>query len=277
MPRSNGNRILSAAVAALTVGLIAATPASADVSSKTRVKAPKKGQFIDQTGERQEVTLYVAKRRIRRAELEFQCGFATAHTTIRRIKLKRTPRGYRFTARRSPAFSYNDGRRSQFGPITLTGRFTRGGKRVRGRVRMRTPRCGRSGRIPWSAAYTSPQVRTPKSGQYGGSTAQGRALTLYLSTEYIQLADIQFACGTATGRTSVSGIEMKRTRRGYSFSIRANGIVTYSDDRPDENAAVAISGRFAPGGRRAAGRLSASTPSCGRSGRVRWAVQRRSG
>jgi hypothetical protein len=159
--------------------------------------------------------------------------------------------------------------------VRFSGRFGRSGKKVRGRVRMSSPRCGGSGNVPWSATYTKTPVRLPKPGEYAGKTRQAQDLVLYVSGSFIQLADIGFRCGAATGRTSVNAIELRRTLKGYAFSLRANGSVTYSDGRPDENAEVDISGRFAKGGRRASGRLRVKSPRCGGTGQVRWGVERR--
>jgi hypothetical protein len=114
-------------------------------------------------------------------------------------------------------------------------------------------------------------VRAPKSGEYKGA---GGTLALYVSGKSIDLAAFAFDCGAATGRTSLNAIPLKRTKRGYRFAIKANGNVTYSDDHPDENASVAIKGRFARSGKTVRGTFRVNSPRCADTGDVRWRAKR---
>jgi hypothetical protein len=122
-------------------------------------------------------------------------------------------------------------------------------------------------------------VRAPKDGTYPGHTAQRRDLDLYLSGGTIELAAFGFKCGngSATGRTGLNDIELTQTRRGFAFALRAHASVNYSDDHPEENAEVDISGRFARNGTTARGRLRVKSPRCGGTGQVAWRAKRQRG
>jgi hypothetical protein len=93
----------------------------------------------------------------------------------------------------------------------------------------------------------------------------------------IQLVAIAFKCGKADGHTVLNDIDMRRTRRGFAFGLKAHGSVTYSDGYPDENAEVDISGRFSRSGSRAGGRLRVKSPRCGGTGQVGWTAKFRRG
>src|SRR4051812_6486054 len=81
----------------------------------------------------------------------------------------------------------------------------------------------------------------PKPAQYTGPSRGGGEVTLYVeSRKSVQLAAIAFKCGAVTGHTNLQAIPIEKTKRGYRFSIAAHGSVSYSDGRPDNNAAVSI-------------------------------------
>jgi hypothetical protein len=103
---------------------------------------------------------------------------------------------------------------------------------------------------------------------YDGTTGQRRGITLIASGRSIELASFAFRCGYGDGRISLNAVALRRTRKGYAFSVKANGSVTYSDGYPDENAAVSLSGRFNPAATRAAGHIRVNSPRCGDTGRV---------
>jgi hypothetical protein len=97
---------------------------------------------------------------------------------------------------------------------------------------------------------------------------------LFVSRKNIDLAAFSFKCGKTSGRTNLNDIDLRKTRKGYSFAIRAHGSVTYADNEPDENAAVDISGRFTRTGKRPAGHLRVKSPRCGDTGRLHWSAKR---
>jgi hypothetical protein len=119
--------------------------------------------------------------------------------------------------------------------------------------------------------HKTPTVKAPRSGKYTG--AHGRTV-LYISGRSIDLIGFDFPCGQASGSTSLNSIKLKKTRKGYAFSIRAHGSVTYSDAHPDENAAVDVSGRFTRDGKRVAGQFRVKAPRCRDTGAVKWSAKR---
>jgi hypothetical protein len=124
--------------------------------------------------------------------------------------------------------------------------------------------------VPLAATATSVaagKVKAPKSGTYTGYPG---AMTLYVSGKSISLAAFSFKCGDTHGRTSLNAIKLKWTKKGYSFSLKAHGNVTYSDDQPDQNGTVNISGRFSKTGKSSAGLYRVKTPRCGSTGDVKW-------
>jgi hypothetical protein len=110
-------------------------------------------------------------------------------------------------------------------------------------------------------------VKAPRSGTYAGYPG---AMTLYVSGKSLSLVAFSFKCGEAKGRTSLNSIKLKKTKKGYAFSIKTYGNVTYSDDQPDENAAVNLSGRFSKTGKSSMGVFRVKTPRCGSTGDVKW-------
>ena len=63
---------------------------------------------------------------------------------------------------------------------------------------------------------------------------------------------------------------MKKTRKGYAFSTKAKGTVSYADGQPDQNGTVVLSGRFSRTGRSVGGTRKVKTPRCGDTKRVDW-------
>jgi hypothetical protein len=120
-------------------------------------------------------------------------------------------------------------------------------------------------------AASDPVVRPPRSGsRYEGS----RESLLQISGRSIEIMAFRFPCGDTVGRTSLNGIRLRRTPRGYRFHIDAHGSVTYGDDVPDENAALHVGGRFSRNARTVRGLLRVRTPRCGGTGRLRWRAAR---
>jgi hypothetical protein len=117
-----------------------------------------------------------------------------------------------------------------------------------------------------------PKVKAPKSGsQYSGN----HGLVLYISGKMIQLAAFDFKCGTTTGRTSLNDIKLKKTDKGYKFGIDAHGSISFRDERPDENGAVHLNGRFSRNAKTAAGKFRVKSAHCS-TGDVKWTASRAS-
>jgi hypothetical protein len=110
-------------------------------------------------------------------------------------------------------------------------------------------------------------VKAPRSGTWAGYPG---GMTMYVSGKSLSLVAFSFKCGQAHGRTSLNDIRLKKTKKGYTFSVKTHGNVTYTDDQPDENAAVRMSGRFSKTGKSAAGTFRVRTPRCGSTGDVKW-------
>lgn len=273
-PRGARNVISAAALFATAAVVLPATAGGAP-EPKVRVKAPKRGQYVGETRQRREATLYVARRSIRSAVFEVDCGLGSGRTTLRRLKLRATKRGFTLAAHRRPRITYNDGHAPETATVVVSGRFARTGRKAHGVLRVHSRHCGGSGKLRWSARYASPPVRTPKSGQYVGETKQRRFLGLSTSGPNVQVAEIHFKCDTADGTTVLDDIDMHRTFRGFAFELRAHGSVTYSDGYPDENAEVDISGLFSRSGSKAHGWIRVKSPRCGGIGKVGWAAERR--
>src|SRR4051794_27211557 len=76
------------------------------------------------------------------------------------------------------------------------------------------------------------KVKAPRSALYQGRRAR---LQMQISGKAIQIVAFEFPCEDTRGATSLTDNALKKTRRGYRFGIKAQGIVTYRDDEPDEN------------------------------------------
>jgi hypothetical protein len=114
-------------------------------------------------------------------------------------------------------------------------------------------------------------VKVPKSGSWAGRPGK---LVMSTSGKSIDIVAFTFACGTASGRISLNGIALKKTARGYKFAIKGHGNVTYSDDEPDENGSVEISGRFSRTGKSVGGTWRVKTGRCGQTKTVKWRAHR---
>jgi hypothetical protein len=255
--------------------LLLAVLVAAPALGATHVHAPRHGEYVGQTHQKRELALYVAHRRARMT-FEFDCTYLSGRATVRHLKLHRTRRGFTFAFHGRRAVTYADGRSPQRARLWITGRFARSGRRAHGRLRVKSARCGGSGKLAWSAAIAPRRVRQP-SGRYDGKSAEQRPTTLIASGRSIDVASLVFSCGDATGTTNLDDVPLKLTRRGYAFDIRAHGGVTYSDDHPGENASVALSGRFAPGASKASGRFRVDSPRCGNTGWIAFRVKHAAG
>jgi hypothetical protein len=124
--------------------------------------------------------------------------------------------------------------------------------------------------LPAAAPATS--VKAPRDGQYEGK----RNFFMLVSGKNVDIVAFDFPCGKAKGRISLNDIDLRKTKKGYKFSVEAHGNVTYSDNHPDENAASGISGQFNRKGRKPHGRLQAISPRCGNTGKLDWKASRTS-
>jgi hypothetical protein len=119
-------------------------------------------------------------------------------------------------------------------------------------------------------------VVTPKAGwKYSGKTEQRRRVTLQTGSRSIEIVGFSFACGQhVAGYTSLSSIRLRSSDSGYRFKISAHGIVSYSDERPDQNASIALSGRFSRTAKTVQGLVRVKTPRCRDTGDLTWRATR---
>ena len=118
--------------------------------------------------------------------------------------------------------------------------------------------------VPGALGAARPVVKVPSSGAtYRGVTDDRQKVSLFPSGKALQIFALNFVCvGKVVGSTSLEGIKLTRTDLGYKFSIRAHGIVSYKDGKPDENASINLSGRFSRSARSVTGRVRVRSPRC---------------
>ena len=121
-----------------------------------------------------------------------------------------------------------------------------------------------------AAAGAEESVKPPKEGQYEGK----RNFVMVVSGKNIEIVAFDFPCHGAKGRISLNDIDLRKSKKGYKFSVEAHGNVTYNDDHVDENGAVGISGQWNRKGRKPHGRLQVITPRCGNTGKLDWSARR---
>jgi hypothetical protein len=122
-------------------------------AARTRVRAPKSGKYSGRTAEKRDVTVYVSGKAIQIIAFSFKCGDADGITSLSDIRLKKSKKGYKFAIKAHGIVSYSDSEThpDENGAIEIAGRFGRTGKAAIGTLRVKTPRCGDSGAIKWSA------------------------------------------------------------------------------------------------------------------------------
>jgi len=134
--------------AAIAVGTLALVPV-AD-AAKQRVKAPKAGQYNGYPRGKP-LSLYISGKTIQLAAFSFKCDSTGGRTSLNAIALKKTRKGYRFAFSGRGSITFDDGRTDENGKISISGLFTRSGKKVTGVFRVRSPQCHDTGNVKWSA------------------------------------------------------------------------------------------------------------------------------
>jgi hypothetical protein len=118
------------------------------------------------------------------------------------------------------------------------------------------------------------KVKAPN-GDYSGP----RELVMQVSDKKIDIIAFNFPCRKHPklhGRTSLNEIPLRKTSKGYKFSIKLFGIVSYSDGKADENGFTSIWGQFGRKGKSVHGRFQTSTRRCGPTGKLKWKAERES-
>ena len=124
-----------------------------------------------------------------------------------------------------------------------------------------------------AAAGSATTVKAPKSGSEYRSGPPSDVF-MRISGRSVEILALSFPCGEVTGRTSVNDFRLKRTSKGYRFNADANGLVGYSDEAADENAAVHVSGRFALDAKTVRGHVRVTSRRCGATGDLKWRAAR---
>jgi len=124
-----------------------------------------------------------------------------------------------------------------------------------------------------TAASAEAKVRAPE-GDYTGP----RKMFMRVTDKSIEILAFNFPCkkapSKAHGRTSLNAIPLRKTDKGYKFSTKSYGIVSYSDDHVDQNGVTSISGQFGRKGGFGRGRFQSSTRYCGPTGKLDWKANR---
>lgn len=115
-------------------------------------------------------------------------------------------------------------------------------------------------------------VAKPRSGTtYTGSPGKVELLT---GASGLDLVAFTIRCGRTTARTVLNDVALRRTARGYAFSLRSGAGFTYGDDDNGANGSVTVSGRFSTTARTARGTVRATVKRCGTQ-RLTWTATRR--
>jgi hypothetical protein len=134
---------------ALAVAALALVPV-AEGATKSSVKAPKSGQY-NGNPRGKPLTLYISGKSIQVAAFSYKCAGTGGRTSLNAIALKKTKKGYRFSFAGRGSITFDDGQPDENGKISISGQFTRSGKKVTGVFRVRSPRCPDTGNVKWSA------------------------------------------------------------------------------------------------------------------------------
>ena len=136
---------LAAAVATATLALVPVADAA-----KQSVKAPKSGQYNGHPRGK-DLMLYVSGKSIEVAAFSFKCADTGGRTSLDAIALKKTSKGYKFSFSGRGSITFEDGQPDENGKISISGLFTRSGKKAAGVFRVRSTHCHDTGSVNWSA------------------------------------------------------------------------------------------------------------------------------
>ena len=119
-------------------------------AAKQSVKAPKAGQYNGYPRGKP-LTLFVSGKSIDLAAFSFKCNDTGGRTSLDAIALKKTKKGYKFAFSGRGSITFDDGRPDENGKLSISGLFTRSGKKATGVFRVRSPQCHDTGNVKWSA------------------------------------------------------------------------------------------------------------------------------
>lgn len=105
---------------------------------------------------------------------------------------------------------------------------------------------------------------------YNGTTDQDLPMTFSTFGMTVPLFEAAFVCeGDVVAKTSLEVLKIEQSGDGYSFKVSANSLVGYSDEAPDENGTIAVSGSFAGDAQSSSGDFRIETSRCA-SGEITW-------
>ena len=103
------------------------------------------------TGDGGRFTLMVSGRSITLAAFSFRCGSTTGRTSVNQIGIRKARGRWRFSIRTHGGVTYGDRHVDENARVRLAGRFSPTARSAAGTFTVRTPRCGSTGRVEWSA------------------------------------------------------------------------------------------------------------------------------
>jgi hypothetical protein len=124
-----------------------ATGSSSTVATAARLRRPR-GVYSGHPGR---IQLSVEGDSISIVAFGFKCGAVTGRTALNDVPVAKRRGRYRFSIKAHGGITYSDDQSPDNGAITFSGRFTPTAKRALGTFRVKTPRCGGTGLVEWSA------------------------------------------------------------------------------------------------------------------------------
>ena len=133
---------------AVAVAVLALAPIAG--AAKQTVKVPKSGEYHGNP-RGQDLTLDISGKTIQIAVFGFRCADTTGRMGLNDIRLKKTSKGYKFGITAYGGITFAGGEGAENGKASISGQFTRSGKRATGVFRVKSPTCHDTGQIKWSA------------------------------------------------------------------------------------------------------------------------------
>lgn len=139
---------LALAAAAAGSGLTLDERSSAREQARTAAAKPPHGDYTARAGR---FLVSVTGRTIDLAAFDFGCRETTGRTSLTNIAIRRTRGRWRFFIATYGNVTYSDDHPDENARVRFSGTFSPNAERVTGRLVVRSPHCGRTGPIEWSA------------------------------------------------------------------------------------------------------------------------------
>jgi hypothetical protein len=143
------DRVFAVTRRARIVAAVAAVSAAAPVAAAVAYQAadPPRGTYRGGSN----LSLAVAGATISTAAFDFGCRDTTGRITVNEIAVRRSRGRWRFSIRTWASATYRDDWPDQNVRVRFSGRFSRNENRATGTFRVRSPHCGSTGDVQWSA------------------------------------------------------------------------------------------------------------------------------